>query len=184
MDRALSSEEKRQLCRLLGIARHCYGNYTLMKAHFRSACLKYHPDKGGDQEKMSELNALWQKFLAYSLELRRDIPEVSGPFFWETDFPTLKDKIRCGLKLIFLRGPGCLKKCARDSVCTCVYCRLHRQHSSLKALKSKNCLVWGECLCYSCFLLWFGFPITWETFEEWQKIIEHTECHLLHLHLY
>ncbi|AFP94195.1 large T-antigen [bat polyomavirus 4b] len=75
MDRALSSEEKRQLCRLLGIARHCYGNYTLMKAHFRSACLKYHPDKGGDQEKMSELNALWQKFLAYSLELRRDIPE-------------------------------------------------------------------------------------------------------------
>ncbi|AFP94188.1 small t-antigen [bat polyomavirus 2c] len=184
MDHALSSEERKELCNLLGIARHCYGNYPLMKSNFKHACLKYHPDKGGDQEKMARLNFLWQKFLSYFMEMRRNIPEVSAPSFWEDDFPTLKDQIRCGLKLIFLKGPGCLHMCARESKCTCVCCRLHRQHRSLKALKSKNCLVWGECLCLSCFLLWFGFPTTWETIEEWQKIIENTESRFLHLQLY
>ncbi|AFP94187.1 large T-antigen [bat polyomavirus 2c] len=87
MDHALSSEERKELCNLLGIARHCYGNYPLMKSNFKHACLKYHPDKGGDQEKMARLNFLWQKFLSYFMEMRRNIPEEDEePIYGTTAF--------------------------------------------------------------------------------------------------
>ncbi|AGA82586.1 small T antigen [Alphapolyomavirus cardiodermae] len=187
MDTALSAYDKLQLCELLGIPRHCYGNYPLMKSSYRQACLKHHPDKGGDDNTMTLLNVLWGKFQTGVYEMRRQFPsfeEVSAPSFWEQDFPTLADKVACGLKVPFYRGPSCLKKKTKDSVCSCVSCRLHRQHHSLKLLTKSNCLVWGQCLCLSCFLLWFGFPLTWECVGEWQKIILHTDFRLLHLQLY
>lgn len=187
MDEALTREEKSQLCSLLGIARHCYGNYPLMKSSYRKACLQNHPDKGGDQDTMTTLNVLWGKFQSSVYDMRRSFPsteEVSAPCFWDSDFPTLNDRIKGGFKIFFWRGPSCFEKSGRESMCTCVCCRLHRQHFSLKLLKRKNCLVWGECLCLSCFLLWFGFPRTWECIDEWQKIILHTDFRLLHLQLY
>ncbi|AGA82606.1 small T antigen [Otomops polyomavirus KY157] len=187
MDSALTSAEKKQLCSLLQIPRHCYGNFPLMKSSFKTACLRNHPDKGGDPEVMKELTCLWQKFSCSVYEMRRHFPtydEVSAPCFTDMDFPTLADKMRCGFRILFFKGPNCLKKNTRDSLCNCVSCRLHRQHFSLKLLTKSNCLVWGQCLCLSCFLLWFGFPLTWETVGEWQKIIEHTDFQLLHLQLY
>lgn len=187
MDSALSSSERKELCLLLGIPKHCYGNYPLMKSKYKSACLKNHPDKGGDEQTMQKLNVLWGKFQASIYDMRRDFPsfdEVSAPFFWELDFPTLSDRMAGGFRISFWKGPGCFKKNTRDSLCPCVSCRLHRQHFSLKLLKKKQCVVWGECYCVSCYLLWFGFPLTWETVDEWQRIIMHTDFRLLHLQLY
>ncbi|UYR20763.1 small tumor antigen [Myotis daubentonii polyomavirus 1] len=187
MDSALTHREKKELCRLLELPRHCYGNYPMMRDRYRSACLRLHPDKGGDLEAMTLLNSLWQKFTAAVYEMRRQFPtldEVSAPTFFEQDFPTLGDRMRGGLKLFFWRGPNCFKMNTSQSMCVCICCRLHRQHYSFKLLSEKNCLVWGECFCLSCFLLWFGFPLTWECIEEWQKIIEHTDFRLLHLLLY
>ncbi|UYP65710.1 large tumor antigen [Eptesicus serotinus polyomavirus 1] len=73
MDQALNREEKDTLCELLGIPRKCYGNYPLMKSSFRQACLKFHPDKGGDEALMQRLNSLWQRFQQAVYQLRRDL---------------------------------------------------------------------------------------------------------------
>lgn len=187
MDSALTRTERTQLCHLLEIPAHCFGNFPMMKDRYRQACLRHHPDKGGDPRTMTLLNSLWQKFTTAVYEMRRQFPsmeEVSAPSFWEEDFPTLGDRIRGGMRLFFWRGPNCFLKNTSQSMCVCVCCRLHRQHFSLKLLLAKDCLVWGECLCLSCFLLWFGLPPTWECIEAWQKIIEHTDFRLLHLLLY
>ncbi|AGA82607.1 large T antigen [Otomops polyomavirus KY157] len=74
MDSALTSAEKKQLCSLLQIPRHCYGNFPLMKSSFKTACLRNHPDKGGDPEVMKELTCLWQKFSCSVYEMRRHFP--------------------------------------------------------------------------------------------------------------
>lgn len=187
MDTALTSTEKRELCNLLDIPRKCYGNFPLMKQKYKNACLRLHPDKGGDENQMTTLNVLWGKFHTSMYGMRRDYPsfeEVSSPNFWEEDFPTLHAKIRGGYKASFFKSPSCVQKQGKKSLCPCISCSLQRQHQIIKQHKKKPCLVWGECFCVSCYLLWFGFPLTWECLEEWQKIIEHTDCRLLHLHLY
>ncbi|UYP65709.1 small tumor antigen [Eptesicus serotinus polyomavirus 1] len=186
MDQALNREEKDTLCELLGIPRKCYGNYPLMKSSFRQACLKFHPDKGGDEALMQRLNSLWQRFQQAVYQLRRDLAssfEVSA-CFWECPAPTLEERMKWGFKALFWKGPCCFLKSSLHSRCNCICCRLHRQHFSIKLLRNKRCLVWGECLCLSCFLLYFGFPPTWECIEEWQKVILHTDFSLLHLQLY
>ncbi|AGA82583.1 large T antigen [Alphapolyomavirus cardiodermae] len=85
MDTALSAYDKLQLCELLGIPRHCYGNYPLMKSSYRQACLKHHPDKGGDDNTMTLLNVLWGKFQTGVYEMRRQFPSFEEDDFEEED---------------------------------------------------------------------------------------------------
>ncbi|WAA14054.1 Large T antigen [Pumfec polyomavirus LSF128] len=70
MDGVLSSAERRQLCSLLDLAPNHYGNIPLMKSAYKKACLRLHPDKGGDPTSMMTLNALWHKFTVTITELR------------------------------------------------------------------------------------------------------------------
>lgn len=186
MDLVLNRKEREALCKLLEISPNCYGNIPLMKAAFKRSCLKHHPDKGGNPVIMMELNTLWSKFQQNIHKLRSDFSmfdEVSTKFPWE-EYGTLKDYMQSGYNARFCRGPGCMLKQLRDSKCACISCKLSRQHCSLKTLKQKNCLTWGECFCYQCFILWFGFPPTWESFDWWQKTLEETDYCLLHLHLF
>lgn len=159
-----------------------------MKCSYRQACLKLHPDKGGNEALMQRLNSLWQRFQYAVYQMRKDLYtslEVSTPQWpWEVPVQTLDERIKLGFKCVMWRGPNCFLKSSLYSTCNCVCCRLHRQHFSIKLLKKKSCLVWGECFCLSCFLLWYGVPPTWECIEEWQKIILFTDFHLLHLQLY
>ncbi|AKQ44357.1 303 T antigen [Sus scrofa polyomavirus 1] len=62
MDIALTREERKELSELLDLAPHCFGNIPMMKFCYRKACLRLHPDKGGDAGKMQRLNELWQTF--------------------------------------------------------------------------------------------------------------------------
>lgn len=184
MDAVLSRKERKSLCKLLELPDHCFGNVPMMKAYYKKVCLKLHPDKGGDPLKMMELNSLWGKFKKNVLHLRREVFEVSEPFFWEEDFPTLADQIANGYKVKFHRGPSCLLKAPMLSLCNCICCMLHRQHHRYKQIQNKKCMVWGSCFCYSCYCLWFGFPDSWESFDWWCKLIENTEFRVLNLPLY
>ncbi|AGA82588.1 large T antigen [Eidolon polyomavirus 1] len=74
MDTALTRVEKKKLCFLLDLPPQCYGNVPMMKSRYKRACLKLHPDKGGEDLLMKELNMLWQKFQEGIFNLRRDIP--------------------------------------------------------------------------------------------------------------
>lgn len=159
----------------------------MMKFHYRKACLKLHPDKGGNPQKMQRLNFLWQHFQE-SLDCLRN-GEGAGIYSFQVKYPyyasgglfTLQEVL--GERLTpskLLRGPGC-KFNKGPVTCRCVTCKLNQQHRELKKSRNKPCLVWGECFCYSCYLLWFGFPETWESFDWWMEIIKQTEMSLLNL---
>lgn len=185
MDSVLTRQEKRELCDLLEIPHHCYGNIPMMKAQYKKMCLVYHPDKGGDGSKMVKLNSLWTSFQDEITKLRAEVNffsyQVSAKFFWDLDFNTLKDylgKNQCK----FIRGPPCLW--SKYSFCRCITCRLSQQHQDIKDTQEKKCLIWGDCYCYRCYLLWFGFPPTWESFDWYQEIILNTDMHLLRLFNY
>nr|AID54935.1 large T antigen [Trichodysplasia spinulosa-associated polyomavirus]AOA60182.1 large T antigen [Trichodysplasia spinulosa-associated polyomavirus]AOA60187.1 LTAg [Trichodysplasia spinulosa-associated polyomavirus]AOA60192.1 LTAg [Trichodysplasia spinulosa-associated polyomavirus]AOA60197.1 LTAg [Trichodysplasia spinulosa-associated polyomavirus] len=85
MDKFLSREESLELMDLLQIPRHCYGNFALMKINHKKMSLKYHPDKGGDPEKMSRLNQLWQKLQEGIYNARQEFPTS---FSSQHDVPT------------------------------------------------------------------------------------------------
>ncbi|AQX36241.1 large T antigen [LI polyomavirus] len=85
MDAVLTTPERRQLCLLLDISPQEYGNIPLMKNAFKKACLKHHPDKGGDPVLMMQLNSLWGKFTTSLTEARastyQDDPIYGTPQF-------------------------------------------------------------------------------------------------------
>ncbi|WAA14055.1 Small T antigen [Pumfec polyomavirus LSF128] len=178
MDGVLSSAERRQLCSLLDLAPNHYGNIPLMKSAYKKACLRLHPDKGGDPTSMMTLNALWHKFTVTITELRSPNFQVST-IFWGME-NSLQLALGTTIKRKFIQNPCCIK--AKEPTCRCITCSLARQHSKWKTLKNKKCLVWGECLCYRCFLIWFGEAESWDSFDKWQKIILHTDLDLLNLH--
>ncbi|AFU25586.1 large T antigen [Alphapolyomavirus quintipanos] len=103
MDKILHKSEKKELIALLELPANEYGNYPLMKQQFKKMCLVYHPDKGGDGEKMRRLNALWQTFNTELLEMRDnrfdmeqdDSPIYGTPQFkewWYSQFPPTPPK--------------------------------------------------------------------------------------------
>ncbi|ASH97632.1 large T antigen [Giant panda polyomavirus] len=91
MDAVLTKAEKDELMSLLGLAPTCYGNLPLMQQKYKKASLKFHPDKGGDEEKMKRLNCLFGKVYNSFSDLRdqprgscssQDIPTY-GTREWE-----------------------------------------------------------------------------------------------------
>ncbi|AGU68323.1 small T antigen [Butcherbird polyomavirus] len=59
----MSCKEIRELRELLGLPPHA--SYDDIKAAYRKQALMYHPDKGGDEEKMKRLNCLMDKAKEY-----------------------------------------------------------------------------------------------------------------------
>nr|BCB97620.1 small T antigen [Bat polyomavirus] len=178
MERLLEREERTTLLELLGVNPQTFRNVPLMKQAFKRACRKHHPDKGGGPEKMVLLNSLWQKYQEAVLDMR-STPEVRATQmnFWDA---TLQDMYPAAmLREMMLKGPHCLVK--RRNNCTCLASTLINQHLKYKKLKSKQCLVWGECFCIFCFTLWYGMASTWQTFEVWAQVIVELPYSLLQL---
>ncbi|BAZ96598.1 large T antigen [Rhinolophus simulator polyomavirus 3] len=99
MDRFLSREEMKELMGLLQVPMHCYGNLPMMKINYKKMCKSYHPDKGGDENKMKRLNELWQKLQENVCSARQDTrPPPYGSSTWEQwwhDFNREWDDLFC-----------------------------------------------------------------------------------------
>lgn len=157
---------------LLELAPACYGNLPLMQQKYKKASLRLHPDKGGDEEKMKRLNSLFSKVVTSLADMRDQPRSFSSQV-------NLLDKSYVSTGDYY--GDKFDKKMVRDFdlcirqgltfTCRCVSCRLDQQHIQLKKKKSKPCLVWGECLCFSCYRSWFGLDLNPETLHWWKYCI-------------
>ncbi|AGA82598.1 large T antigen [Betapolyomavirus ptedavyi] len=61
MDKALNREESQELMQLLGLHMTLYGQLPMMRKAYLNKCKEYHPDKGGDEQKMKRMNELYKK---------------------------------------------------------------------------------------------------------------------------
>ncbi|AHZ11648.1 small T antigen [New Jersey polyomavirus-2013] len=178
MEKVLEKSDKEMLIELLGIPRYAYGNFPIMKTAYKRASKIYHPDKGGSSEKMMLLNSLWQKFQEGLIEVRdSEVCQVSFSDCYDSSL--LKC---CSPKVfheLFLRSPQCLLK--GPTSCSCITSCLYNQHRQIKLCGKKRCLTWGNCFCFSCFILWFGLRETWKTFEIWKHVIAQMPAALLQL---
>ncbi|CAX87759.1 large T antigen [Sumatran orang-utan polyomavirus] len=89
MDKILTKQQRKELIVLLDIEACDYGNYSIMKQQYKKMCLIYHPDKGGDGEKMRKLNSLWQAFNTELLEIRDnrfDMEQDESPIYGTPQF--------------------------------------------------------------------------------------------------
>nr|QWS67645.1 large T-antigen [Human polyomavirus 9]QWS67650.1 large T-antigen [Human polyomavirus 9]UMW88365.1 large T-antigen [Human polyomavirus 9] len=93
MDQTLSLEERNELMDLLQLTRAAWGNLSLIKKAYKTVSKIYHPDKGGNPEKMQRLNELFQKLQVTLLEIRSNCGSSSSqgyysdsPYFTETPF--------------------------------------------------------------------------------------------------
>ncbi|AFU25599.1 small T antigen [Piliocolobus rufomitratus polyomavirus 1] len=177
MERVLQKSEKTQLMELLGIPKYAFGNFPIMKTAYKRASKSLHPDKGGSTEKMMLLNSLWQKFQEGFIELRNS--EVCPVNF--SDCYDIKLVKICGgpkrFNDAFLRSPQCLQKGL--NLCKCITSLLFNQHDTIKLGSNKICLMWGECFCFYCFILWYGMEKNWETFDIWKFVIAEMPAGLL-----
>ncbi|AWD33739.1 small T antigen [Philantomba monticola polyomavirus 1] len=175
MDRLLQKEEKALLIKLLGISPTSFGNIPLMRDAYKRASKKYHPDKGGEGVEMTLLNSLWQRFQEGLLELRN--PEVCVAWFSDLLDITLIDV--CGYTKFnnqFLRVPACLMP--GQSTCCCITSQLLTQHALAKK-SGQRCQVWGQCFCYYCFCIWYGFKHCNNSIEWWKFTVGNTSNMIL-----
>ncbi|SOH95724.1 small t antigen [Betapolyomavirus hominis] len=165
MDKVLNREESMELMDLLGLERAAWGNLPLMRKAYLRKCKEFHPDKGGDEDKMKRMNTLYKK-------MEQDVKVAHQPDFgtWSSsevcaDFPLCPDTLYCK------DWPICSKK---PSVhCPCMLCQLRLRHLNRKFLR-KEPLVWIDCYCIDCFTQWFGLDLTEETLQWWVQIIGET----------
>nr|QFM78329.1 139 t antigen [Pan troglodytes verus polyomavirus 8] len=61
MDKVLNREESMELMDLLGLERSSWGNLPAMRKAYLKKCKEFHPDKGGDEDKMKRMNTLYKK---------------------------------------------------------------------------------------------------------------------------
>nr|AVK92961.1 middle T antigen [Trichodysplasia spinulosa-associated polyomavirus] len=188
MDKFLSREESLELMDLLQIPRHCYGNFALMKINHKKMSLKYHPDKGGDPEKMSRLNQLWQKLQEGIYNARQEFPtsfsSQVGSWYWEANLISLKEYF--GKKKydenVIKHWPQCAEKALKE--CKCLTCKIGLQHFVYKQMHQKKCVVWGECFCYKCYCAWFGEDLyCLDSLWAWSCIVGEVDFHLVNLYL-
>ncbi|WWE89199.1 middle tumor antigen [Castor fiber polyomavirus 1] len=181
MDRILCREEKHELITLLDLPPQCWGNLPMMKSYYKKMCLVHHPDKGGDLLKMMRMNELWQKLQNNILELRTEssssyFSQVST-FCWDELDMTCGEYYGKQFDQHFMKiYPTCL---IYTKKCNCLVSKLRQQHAIRRKKLKKKCLVWGECFCYGCYLIWFGFPDSEECFLWWKQIIKDTEFRLI-----
>ncbi|QIQ69374.1 large T antigen [Sciurus carolinensis polyomavirus 1] len=84
MESALTRDEQKELMGLLGLDPGCWGAMQLMRRAYHKKCLEYHPDKGGDGEKMKRMNVLYKKVMD---NIERETPEQT--WSWNsTEIPT------------------------------------------------------------------------------------------------
>ncbi|BAZ96594.1 small T antigen [Rhinolophus simulator polyomavirus 2] len=155
MDHKLSREESVKLMELLKLPLEQYGNFPLMRKAFLQRCKVMHPDKGGDPEMAKELISLYKR-----------LEECLPPLHTEEGFSTSQVCVTDKFKIF-----GDWFKCNIEKVpCSCIYCMLRQHHMQKQRPRGKpKC--WGECLCYECYLQWFGLEDCWFILKSWIGII-------------
>lgn len=167
MDKVLNREESLQLMDLLGLERSAWGNIPLMRKAYLKKCKEFHPDKGGDEEKMKKMNTLYKKMedgVKYAHQ-----PDFGG--FWDAT-EVFASSINPGVDAIYCKQwPECAKKMSTN--CICLLCLLRMKHENRK-LYRKDPLVWVDCYCFDCFRMWFGLDLCEGTLLLWCDIIGQT----------
>lgn len=153
MDHILTREESKLLMELLGLPMDQYGNFPLMRKAFLQKCKVMHPDKGGDVEAAKLLISLYKKLEA----------EVQC---LNTDESYSTDQVRDLSNLVYLKD--WLICCVGSFRCSCIHCLLIKNHKQELSARPK---LWGLCLCFNCYVEWFGLIHTYEVFQSWQAII-------------
>nr|AKE33249.1 small T antigen [Human polyomavirus 6] len=173
MDRLLAREEVKELMNLIGLSMACWGNLPLMQQKIRLACKKYHPDKGGDPEKMQRLNVLKEKLNA----TLRDQMSSSPTWCFSSE---VSDDWGIPLTVGEFLGPEFHKKkvwdfclCVQQGIssCKCLHCLLKKEHKKQVEINLGKPTIWGKCWCYKCYCLWFGLPVEADSFMWWTHII-------------
>ncbi|BBG62016.2 large T antigen [Rhinolophus affinis polyomavirus 2] len=138
MDRFLSRDEMKELMELLHVPAHCYGNLAMMKINYKKMSKIYHPDKGGDAEKMKRMNELWQKMADNICSARQESGyQVSAWLFG--DLQTCRDFLGPKFKDRVCKDyPNCVLIPKEE--CTCLVCMLARQHRIYKIWKRQPCM--------------------------------------------
>ncbi|AWD33762.1 large T antigen [Glis glis polyomavirus 1] len=84
MESSLNRDEQKELMDLLGLDATCWGAMQLMRRAYHRKCLEYHPDKGGNEEKMKRMNVLYKKLMD---AIETETPEQT--WCWDsTEIPT------------------------------------------------------------------------------------------------
>ncbi|AGR44743.1 small T antigen [Zetapolyomavirus delphini] len=165
----LTLDEQHELMDLLGLERTLYGCYGLMKTAFKSAALKYHPDKGGDPALMQRLNVLFGKLveaMQHAPSYKPDDEVKIKLFQASPDTFYCKTWGSCNLGL--------------SSSCLCLMCLLRHCHKKRQNKESKP-LLWMRCFCFTCFLTWFGVENNWSSCNVWMDMVANTSLDELKL---
>ncbi|AVO64599.1 small T antigen [Porcine polyomavirus] len=195
MDQTLSREESKELMQLLDLDMCVWGNLPLMRRRYLIKCKEYHPDKGGDENLMKRLNELYKK-LESTLETVYYNSQGEEWTWSNNQVLGYCGEGDCGCTIhlnAYLLGeiygdmfPSMLikdwDKCIGkwDRWCSCVLCVLRGRHKA-RVKHLRRPLVWVQCYCFDCYRKWFGIPLTYESFQWWGKILEHTPYGAVHI---
>ncbi|WAA14040.1 Small T antigen [Grifec polyomavirus GB3] len=178
MDKILNLAEKNELMDLLGLDRGSWGDLNAMQQSYRQKCRIFHPDKGGDGEKMKRLTSLFQTAMDNLTSTRtgRKTMENVG-LNW--DIITVPDMLGLDKFDAFLLKNFTCFTMKKNQNCSCLFCILRQQHAAIKLKLKAPCLLWGQCFCYYCFQEWFGISKSATSFSAWKMQVANIHVDLL-----
>ncbi|BBG62129.1 small T antigen [Rhinolophus thomasi polyomavirus 2] len=167
MDHTLTRDETKKLMELLKLPLDQYGNFPLMRKAFLQRCKVMHPDKGGDLESAKELISLYKR-------LEECLPPLHAGEGFSTSQVCASDNF-----ILFGDWTTCKKL---KIPCSCIFCLLRHSHGvkpKIPTPKPPKPKCWGECLCYDCYILWFGLEDCWFIFQSWMDLIGNVQFRAL-----
>ncbi|AWD33763.1 small T antigen [Glis glis polyomavirus 1] len=168
MESSLNRDEQKELMDLLGLDATCWGAMQLMRRAYHRKCLEYHPDKGGNEEKMKRMNVLYKKLMD---AIETETPEQT----WCWDSTEVRHSATSNSYYMKLWG-SC--NFGLISACPCLMCTLRKCHT-IRAKHKK--LVWLRCYCFECFREWFGLDNCMASYDTWREILSETPYQNLQL---
>ncbi|AWB14601.1 small T antigen [Mus musculus polyomavirus 3] len=165
---------------LLGLHMACWGNVPLMRKAFLEKAKEYHPDKGGDENKMKRLNTLYRK-LEEKVHVVQEEAEAEA---WDStkvhscDGPCCDPRSLVGyvfgeaLEDCLLKQWECVVQ--PKTFCKCIHCYLERLHAFRYKI-SKIPVVWLRCYCFTCYCKWFGKPKDPLSLHYWKIVLMNSQ---------
>ncbi|QMP82845.1 small T antigen [Rabbit polyomavirus] len=194
MDQTLTRNESKELMQLLELQMDAWGNMPLMKRQYLQKCKVFHPDKGGDENKMKRLTELWDKLCTTLQEVHTQNVEEDNVY----NVSEVTKYCPCAQGIIWkdfnattwqMLDPHFeLKMCKNYETCSmancykCIYCILQAKHMyRVKLVRMNKPLVWIQCYCIKCFCDWFGLVQGQSTFAYYCFIIKNTPWCVLNI---
>nr|QIQ69387.1 small T antigen [Betapolyomavirus callosciuri]QIQ69393.1 small T antigen [Betapolyomavirus callosciuri] len=171
MEGSLSRDEQKELMSLLGLHGSYWGAFSVMRKAYLEKCKEYHPDKGGDENKMKRMNELYKVVVE---ALRESSQPCSSWSSSEVKFKLYKSSA----DHFYMKNWGFCNY-GLSMTCYCLMCHLRRRHTERR--KNKEKLLWNRCYCYECFRDWFGLDNQYNSFLFWQDLVSQVTTDHLHL---